>query len=220
MIELNLLPKELRHKKKKRPMPKIPIIPIFVGVMGVLIVIHLLLILLINNNKGLLVTLNKKWDQMQPQREETGKIAKEINDLEKRLAAVRALAKPDKDWTEILNGLNQAVITNVWLYSLEMKQKREFVDTGKNKAVRLFLHLRGYALGKSEQATSLVAKFINSLKKNGDFSDYFDGIELRNMTSLQVSGEEAMMFELSCRFKQTEDVKAAGKKPAGRTGKR
>ncbi|MEA3489206.1 MAG: PilN domain-containing protein [Candidatus Omnitrophota bacterium] len=204
MIELNLLPRELR-KKKKRQMPDIKPVPILVGVAGVLVLVHILLALLVINNGILLKTLKKKWERMKPQKEMTDRIARETSELEKRVTAVRALAKPDLSWTTLLSGLNQAMIPNVWLSDLRLSFGGRAYSIRKEGQVPTQLNLTGYALGKSEEATSAVARFINSLKRNKIFFDYFKDVELQNMRSSTVAGEEVMNFNLKCDFKKPEE---------------
>ncbi|RKY42966.1 MAG: hypothetical protein DRP85_01170 [Candidatus Makaraimicrobium thalassicum] len=216
MIELNLLPKELR-KKKKRPvqMPEIPVLPVAAGAMVFFVSVHLLVLFMAGSKKSLLKSAEEKWDQMRPQREKTEKIVKGIASLEKKVIAVRKIAKPDLAWAKLLSGLSQAVIPNIWLSDFELK----FSGTGaKRKAptdLPFSLDITGYALGRSEEATLLVAKFINSLKRNKDFSGYFEEIELQNMRNREVAGEEAMMFKLECRFKEIESVGTAGRRKSG-----
>ena len=201
MIELNLLPKELR-KKKRRQMPNIKPVPIAIGVVAVLVFTHLLLALLVMNNSNLLKTLKSKWEQMAPQRETTERIAKETNELEKRVTAVRMLAKPQLNWARIMSGLNQAMIPNVWLSDFRLLfNGRPYAIGGKDKRPTTLV-LTGYALGTSEEATSTVARFINSLKRNNDFFMYFDAIELKDMKNTSVAGSESMAFNLLCEFKK------------------
>lgn len=210
MIELNLLPKELRTKKKRQTVqqgPRMPIFHLAACIMAVLVTVNLLISLLVMNNKGLLKTLNGKWDQMEPQREKTSKVASEIASLQKKVTAVRKIAKPDLAWTKLLSGLNQAVIPNVWLSEFILKFREEGGRRGAPKTVSELpetLDITGYALGSSESATALVGKFITSLKRNTDFSEYFDGIELKNMRGSEIADEEVMMFELECKFKAEE----------------
>jgi hypothetical protein len=219
MIELNLLPKELRKKKKHLPeIPKIPMLPVAVCVVGILIAMHLSMILLVKNKRDLSVTLREKWDQMQPQREKTERITKEIDELQRRIAAIKKIAKPDLDWSQLLMGLNQAVIPNIWLSDFEVKFTEKGSKVRASGDVPVLLGITGYALGKSEEGTSLVAKFITSLKKNKDFSIYFGDIGLESMRNLKIADEEAMMFRLNCRFKTIETVPVEGKKAEGKKG--
>jgi hypothetical protein len=55
-------------------------------------------------------------------------------------------------------------------------------------------------------AMPTVGKFMESLKRNKGFSDYIDEIELESIRNVLISGEEAMMFKLECRFKELETV--------------
>ena len=202
MIELNLLPKELR--KKKRPsidLSEIPVIPVAAGVVGFLVVFHFLLILVVAVKGGTLRSLQSTWKDMQPQKKITEQIASETGILEKRIAAVRRIAKPELSWTQLLSGINQAMIPGIWLSDLEVKFKGQSYNLKQENNTPTEILLTGYSLGKSETATSNVAKFINSLKRNKEFSDYFSDIELENMKSKDFKSQEAMVFKLTCTFK-------------------
>jgi len=211
MIELNLLPPELRKKKKLLgEMPRIPFIPIAIGVVAALVVINTFLMMILAGERGSLRGIEEKWEQMQPQRQKTGKIAKGITDFEKKVLAVRKIAKGRIDWAQLLNGLNQAVIPNIWLSDLGLEFTEESGDARRARArpeevkrgYPVSLVLSGYALGTGEQATLHVAKFITSMERNKDFSDYFEKIELESMKNRKFDGDEVMMFNLGCRFKK------------------
>ncbi|MFC1548986.1 PilN domain-containing protein [Candidatus Omnitrophota bacterium] len=219
MIELNLLPKELRRKRKRRKaaeLPKIPMLPIAVGVIAVLLLTHVALMILARGNRKLAEELATKWDEMQPQREKTDGIAKEINALQKRIDAIRKIAKPDLDWARLLGGLNQAVISNVWLSEFSIATARQERGKKQVKEIPLSLDLNGYALGKSETAMSTVGRFMESLKRNKNFFGYFEEIELQNIRNAMISGEEVMMFKLICKFKGTKPPAAEKPKKKGR----
>jgi hypothetical protein len=209
MIELNLLPKELRKKKKKTAttaIPEIPVLPVVIGVVVVLIIVHLLLLFRIGSNRKLSVKLKDKWEQMAPQKESADAFFYEFNNLQKRVEAVRKIAKPDLSWTRLLNGLNQAMIPNVWLseFKLTFGEKGGKLKGSKDQPASL--NLTGYAVGKSEVAMPTVGKFMESLKRNKDFSDYFEEIELEDIRNFVISGEEVMMFRLDCHFKTIKSV--------------
>jgi cell division protein FtsB len=200
MIELNLLPRELRTKKKRLSTVKMHVVSVGAIVAGLAIVVvltHLLLVLLVRINTDLSKTLEEKWQQIQPQRKRTEKLTAEISSLEKRVMAIREIAKPGLNWTKLLSGLNQAVRQNIWLSGLKLK----FSDTAGEKDLPSTLHITGYALGKSEEATAYVGKFITSLKETKDFSEHFDVIELQDMKNRDIAGEEVMLFRMNCRFK-------------------
>ena len=215
MIELNLLPKEMRRKKRKVELPSIPFLQIAIGIVAFLIVCHILIVTLLFFRSGSLKRLKAEWETMQPQKKATDKVARETNELEKRIAAIRKIAKPDLSWTKLLSGLNQAMIPGIWFSNLQLEFKGKSYNpkTGGNPTA---LVLTGYALGKSEVGTASVARLINSLKRSKDFSGYFSEIELENMNAKKFEGEEAMFFRLECTFKQPPKKKAIEKKKGKR----
>ncbi|MGB2630127.1 MAG: hypothetical protein WBD24_00830 [Candidatus Omnitrophota bacterium] len=205
MIELNLLPKELRRKKKKvSALPEIPVIPVCIGVVAILIVTHLTLLLLIKNNRDLSKKLQDNWSQIQPQKEKTDAFFNELNNLQKRVEAVRKIAEPDISWARILNGLNQAIVPNIWLSEFKLTFEKGQKRGEKGKLISL--DLMGYAVGKSETALPNIGRFMESLKNIKDFSGYFREIELEDIRNYVISGEEVMMFKLVCHFKEIETV--------------
>jgi hypothetical protein len=214
MIELNLLPKELRKKKKKAAaMPKIPVVPICVGVVVLLVVTHILLIFLIKNNMGLSEKLQGNWSQMKPQKEMTDEFFNELNSLQRRVEAIRKIAKPGLSWARLLGGLNQAMISNVWLSEFKLTFKTAGRKLAMEKGKPVSLGLVGYAVGRSEVALPTVGRFMESLKKNKDFSDDFEEIELEDIRNYVISGEEVMMFKLVCKFKTEKPAAVEKKKP-------
>ena len=205
MIELNLLPKNLRRRKRRTStvqLPKIPVVPIALGVVAFLICAHILLVLLSFHSNAVYKRSVQTWKEMEPQRTATEEVINETAELDRKLNVIRGIAKPELDWARLLSGLNQAMMPSVWLATFDL------VFAGNKKTSRLtdisgppeFLELTGYGLGTSQEATSVVAKFINSLKGQNDFAEYFKEIELNNMRSGNVAGEEVMIFKLDCAF--------------------
>ena len=217
MIELNLLPKELR-RKEKRQLPCIKVVPIAAGIVGALIALHVVLVIFSFGSSLSFKRSTARWEELRPQKEQTERTAAEVADIEKKMNAVRKIASPPLDWVRMLGGLNEAVIPNVWLFEFKPGASRG-ARQDKFSGVPKYIEISGYALGKSEVATSHVAKFINSLKKTADFSDYFDEIELEAVNSKVIAGEEAMVFKLTCTVKSfgaqaetKKDVKPGKKK--------
>lgn len=199
MIELNLLPKELR-KQKKIVLPEIPILPIAISAIAVVIAIHIVLYASVKGKRTQAARLDKKWEELAPQRKIADKFVEEIQDIESRIKAAKDVATPELSWTEILSGLNRAMVPDVWL----SRFKTVFGKTkGKKQeeGTPIALDMAGYALGKSEIATSTVARFINSLKEQEEFSRYFEEIELQDMRNETIDEEEVMAFNLICKFK-------------------
>lgn len=180
-------------------MPPLPFLPIAAGLLAVFISLNFVLIFFEIHKKKSLNVLNEKWESMRPEREKTEKLTSEILTLEKRVAATRKIAEPDLKLVKLLEGLSKAVNPNIWIERLDLKSARQSVSGNKG-----FLEIEGYAIGKNEQATLLVAKFISNLEGIKVFSDFSETIELKNINKRDFSGEEVMRFKLRCDFKEEE----------------
>lgn len=214
MIELNLLPKELR-KKEKKPLPKIKIVPIAIGVAATLVSVHLIFVAVVFAKSMTLKHLKSKWQEMQPLKTKTETMYAEIADLDKRMTAIRKIARPQLDWVRMLSGLNQAVTPSVWLFEFKPVAGKGAQQNITSGTPATYLQISGYALGGSQQGTASVAKFINSLKKTQDFYVYFDDVELEMINSRTIAGEDVMLFKLRCAFKgaaQAQEPKKETKK--------
>ena len=223
MIEINLLPEELKKKKKvKAPKPeagaapsfsfsfKIQLLPTCLGVLGGILLLNFIVTLLTSMNVNSSYGMQDEWKGLKPQKEIIDRIKSKSMALKKRLNSIRRIAHPELEWTRLLSGLNQAVIPDVWLTSFKPTLAPQGTE---GKTMPLSLSLEGYAVGKSETATSTVAKFINSLKNNKDFFGYFDDVELQDIRSSKISDQEAMKFKLVCKFKtKTPKSEASTKK--------
>ena len=209
MIELNLLPKELRNKKKKKrrdldlTMPKIPAVLICICVLSFLIVLHVTLIFFVSNKTNLSNALKSQFDNALTQRKRAEKVNTQVETLQKKLDLVRKIIKPDISWTRLLNGLNQSVLSNMWISEVDVKFSSKQKRT---QELPESLNIIGYSIGGSERATSSVAKFMVSLRNNPDFYGYFEEVELDSMKNRSYAGEEVMQFKLECSFKEREMV--------------
>ncbi|MBF0494860.1 MAG: hypothetical protein HQL28_07035 [Candidatus Omnitrophica bacterium] len=200
MIELNLLPKELRVQKKK-DLPKIPLIPIAVGVLASVILLHLTVGLMWNIKRYTKARMDTVWAEIQDGKKRADALEAETKLAEKQLKVTNDIATITIEWTDILSGLNKAVVPQIWLTSLKpitIKTKNWNIKMGAEKFTDL--ELVGYALGKAE-APTVVGKFIESLKWNDEFYKYFSEIKLEGIRHQKMNDEEVMEFKLLCKFK-------------------
>jgi Tfp pilus assembly protein PilN len=211
MIELNLLPKELR-RKKTTALPEIPLLPIAVVFVAVLVVVHVLIGGAFARVKGNEGVLRARWQELKPQKSKVEEINKSTKEIEAKLDATKFIITPPVDWSELLTGLNKANVQGVWLTAFqpvfrntpERSARGARPGAGQQTAYGSVLELTGFALGRSEIATSTVAKFIDSLKDTEEFFEYFEEIELNDIRNQVLEGEEVMNFKIICRFKRPQ----------------
>ena len=187
MIELNLLPEELRKKKKRFELPEIPFIPIGIALIVTLVVIQLLLSGWIATTEAQISSLEKTWQDLVPKKTDLEKIKKKISATSKKAQAIEYLIDKRMSWARLLNELSDSVTSNIWLTSLSYNE--------------LTLTISGSASGKGEEATAYIARFIQSLKDNSGFFKNFNDVELISIKQGSVADQDVMDFKLACRFK-------------------
>ena len=215
MIELNLLPEELKKKKKRIELPEIPFIPIGLVLIGTLVVIQLLLSGWVAITRAQISSLEKAWQELAPKRTELDSIKKKISTTSKKAQVIEYLIDKRMSWARLLGELGDSVTSNIWLTSLSYDEKIETPakktsrGSSKNKTKaepKIYktstLTISGSASGKGEEGTAYIARFIQSLKNNKDFFKNFSDVELVSIKQGSVADQDVMNFKLACRFKQ------------------
>lgn len=193
MIELNLLPAELRKKRSRIELPKIPLIPLALAIIGSLVLLQLLLGGLILMCKNQLSRADKIWQDLAPEKVELDSIKLAIKTASRKTRAIEELIKKRLSWARLLNELSSSLTANIWLTDFSYQEK----------AKAHALTLSGSASVKGdEEATRDIARFIKALKANKNFFKNFEDIELVSMKKSSLAKQELMDFTLSCRFKK------------------
>ncbi|MFH1593768.1 MAG: PilN domain-containing protein [Candidatus Omnitrophota bacterium] len=199
MVEINLLPEEIKRKKIALSIPEIPLVPIAVLIVVILVLVQVLMVGLGSLSKKQQYTLGKEWDELKPQSEELDRIKSNISILTKKTEAIEELLKIRLNWAGILNELSDSLTENIWLQELSY-------GAGGARSPALLskrsLKISGFASGRGGQATAFVTHFVKALRNNSDFSKYFDEIEHGPIREVTVKGEQVMSFTINCAFKE------------------
>lgn len=209
MLELNLLPKNMRGLKARKL--KLAHRMKFVKLGSVLVVItfgviFFILMLFAQTSRRNVSRLESEHANLEPKMSELESIEEEVEEIKDKLSVLKTIMHQDVKWSEIMEGLSRSILENVWLTSFEARIARsggDFQRRGRT-ADAGNLTLRGYVLGESEYATSQVAQLVTSLKNELRFSQYFRNIELENMQSTEIEGEQTMNFVIKCDFSGKE----------------
>ena len=208
MIEINLLPKELRKKKIELPNINISFVPIVVVVLGV----HLSLYFSAGMKARTLARLEKRWEEILPQKENADKLKGELTRMRGKIDAVDGLIQGRMSWAKKLSDLSDATIQGVWLNRLWLEQKIVLqkvtakigegsgaqISTVPKKVIVRTLHLDGSVIGAGGEEAAAIGKFIRSLKNNQEFFADFKEIEATSIQRSQLKDVEVMNFELLC----------------------
>ncbi len=183
MIEINLLPRELKIKKQKSfgiaPEIYLYFIPAF---FGLLILTHICL-----PGWGILKNyqlsrLNAEWQRLTPQRKELDKFKQEYEFLSQDTRVSQQLAAQRINWSEKLNKLSLNLPSGVWFNEISVSRK-DFV-------------LKGAAVSLKKEEMRLINNFMQSLKNDTAFFKDFNTLELNSFQVKTVGGYDTVEFIL------------------------
>ena len=217
MIELNLMPKDMRvfeNKKKKTSfgfkVPNMSPTPVIIGVISVIILSQIILGLISLIQKRQLISISKQISDIAPQQAIATVLKKEVDELSGKFNAIEGLTQGSLVWSKKLYDLNNAMIDGIWLSSLSLNIEapltispaRVSAGMAQEPASRQTLVLTGFAISSSTaEETATVGKFIDSLKRNEGFFRDFDDIKLSSVQREPYGSTDVMNFTIVCYFK-------------------
>ena len=193
MIEINLLPEELRNRvvkpvKEAQPVKSsakpgaqqlILLIPL---VFAVLIIAHIIIVLLGVTRSSQLNTLKNKWERMSPER----KILEDFNNEHLLYSGdskeIQKLVNERINWAEKLNKLSLILPSGLWFEAISVSGKA--------------FNLRGKAVSLTKEEVSLLRNFIDNLKSKPNFIKNFNSLELSSIQKETIGGYEVVDFNL------------------------
>ncbi len=187
MIEINLVPVELRKKRKNKSLLRGLNIPreLMIGAGGgvVLFLLGLHLVLLLVNITRLVhyKKLQKQWAQMSPLKEKVDSVATEMRGLQDQLATLdEVTGKSNILWSRKLNILSDTLPRGVW-----------FKKMGFNGDI---FSVEGSAISRQGEEMISVHNFTSALKKNKDFLDNFADLKLGSIQTRKLDKIEIADF--------------------------
>ncbi len=197
MIEINLLPEELKPKTRK--IGKVSIksksfLYLFPLVFAVLILVHICLAAGAIVKISQFSILNNKWKKLQPQRELLNNLKKEYDVLASTAKLIEELNSRRNNWSEKLNRLSLDLPSGIWFNEITVSQK-EFV-------------LKASAVSLQKEEMSLINKFIESLKNNTAFTRGFNNLELSSVQRKSIVGYDVVDFILTAKLNPVRNTGA------------
>ena len=184
MIEINLLPPEMRASVRRAGPVRLPWRRIAAAVGGVVLLVSMGLPASNGLRAGRLARLKTEWVQLQPEAEKLAKAQEKLRKLKLQAQVLQSVKMPAARWAPRLNLLSDAMVPQVWLTRLAAEQ-------GKS------LRLEGSAfVGSSGDGSGQVTKFLQHLKEHPDFQKWFADIKLESVQHRDIQNEEVVDFVL------------------------
>lgn len=173
MIEINLLPKELRKKEVRFEIPLDSLLKILV----IVLLIHLSLTVTTAVRKAKLDSLNKNFFEFQEKKIAYDDLKKEIEILEKNRSNLDQLKGKRIIWSEKLNFISDTIPKGIWLKELSFSK-------GKFKII-------GSCVSKRSDETERIQIFLSRLREE------FKDLELKGLTRRSIKSQDVIDFILS-----------------------
>lgn len=222
MIEINLLPEKLRKKKKPFKMPEITVasMPILIGIVTLLVIIHLAFIFTVKIQNRAYERMSKEWkvdsvkkDAIELTRRENIRMKKKVSEIEK-LMSKKIL------WSKKLNQLSDLIMPGVWYTRLSIDKKTVVVEPKgagplKKKSLGMkrlaterveisYLNIEGEVSSAYGDELAIIGRFIEQLKSAPEFFGDFSNIELHSTELHSIGKIDVMKFNINCYFKKGE----------------
>ncbi|RJP29037.1 MAG: hypothetical protein C4533_04365 [Candidatus Omnitrophota bacterium] len=185
MIEINLLPEELKTKIKKTEQSAknkklLYIIPL---VFSVLIIAHLFLVLL-GLVKG--IDLNRRRSELaklEPNKTTLEKFRQDKQLFSQDTKQIEDILRKRINWSQKINRLSMDLPSGVWFTEVSSADK-DFT-------------IKGSVVSLEKAEMNLINEFIEKLRKDHDFYKNFTKIELVSAQRKMLAGYEIVEFTLS-----------------------
>lgn len=196
MIQINLLPEELRVKSKiKDPGPAHEIaskpavfspeqlfiyaVPVL---LGLFICAHIYLAVVFISKNGQLAALNRKWVELAPQKELLDKFSTEFSAASQDASRTRLLTNKRVLWAQKLNKLSLNLPSGVWFNQITISAKD--------------IVIHGSVISFTKEEVNLINQLLENLKKDSEFFKDFTSFELSDVQKRNVGGYDIADFIL------------------------
>jgi Tfp pilus assembly protein PilN len=194
MIEINLVPPDLRKKKKKRILPagfNIPlevVIGIGGGVLVLLVCLDVFLVFLNIKKIAQHKDFKKQWEEVLPAKENVDSIISQMRDFKVKEEALAKMTNNDQGivWAKKLNILSDSLPRGVWLNKVSVAEDIFFIS--------------GSAISRQKREMISVHSFAANLKKEKIFLEGFRGFELGSIERRNVSSTEIADFLITIKI--------------------
>ena len=192
MIEINLLPEEMRKTKANNPfkldleMDKVKFLAGGVAI-GVLVLLTIIPLAGSSVRKKQIMNLVRKEALIGPQSLKVQAVEKELSILKAKMAVLDEIARRKFSLAMKLNELSDMVLPGIWFTSIS-----EDSDEG--------VKIEGSVISKKEKAMASVGKFINDIRGHASFFKDFTDIKLESVQRKSVDGRDVVDFKIVLYF--------------------
>ncbi|HTL70430.1 MAG TPA: hypothetical protein VL404_03970 [Candidatus Eisenbacteria bacterium] len=218
MIEINLLPEELRRKDKfKIVLPDLPIGKTIVALFAFFFIAQMGLLIFAFYERGRVIELKKEITVLTDETRDLARKKADIVAMRSRLKEIDALTSRDVYWSKLLNAVSDSMTKGTWLTGFSLLETQESSGpppapgkpAPRGRRIRQ-IRLEGSVVGQGQE-TAFIGKFIKEIKSNAFLNALFDDVKLANITQKKIREFDVYDFVLICVFKDVPAPAGAAK---------
>lgn len=185
MIEINLLPGELKAKTKKKAegLKSRQFLYIIPFIFAIFLLIHIFLFAVFVIRSSQLTMLKNKWNSFQPRMKDLEAFRQEYAIASGTAQILQNLVSQRVNWSVKLGKLSLYLPSGVWFTELNFLNKD--------------FSLRASVISLQKEEFAVINKFMQSLKADPDFSKEFAKLELGSVQQRNIGGYDIIDFTLS-----------------------
>jgi Tfp pilus assembly protein PilN len=184
MIEINLLPDELKARNKRAEQTGIPVYLVIVpALVGVMLLVHLGAGVIQGVKAWQLGTLKGKWNTLEAKRKEVEAFKQQSLSQSKDVTAIQGLLNRRIAWSQKLNRLSLDLHPGVW-----------FTDILVNPNAFI---LKGSVVSLNKDEFAAINTFLSTLKSDAAFFKNFTQLELGPVKRKSMGEYEVFDFVLN-----------------------
>lgn len=193
MIDINLVPQELRKQRKgHRFLGQINIpLEIIIGCGGGLLVmlglVHVIVVLITVGKVAQHKTLQYQWDAMKADKENVDSVIGQLKVFEGRFKVLDDLAKKGElSWAHKLNLLSDHLPRGMWFKKVALDDKMLFIE--------------GSTISQGANEIVSVGRLISNLKRNKEFMQDFSDLEVGSIQRRRIKNVEIADFVITMKL--------------------
>jgi Tfp pilus assembly protein PilN len=184
MIEINLLPEEIKAKKvSSQPTPFDNLVYLLPVVLVIVLITHMYLGIVYATRSQVLAGFEKRWRTMEPQRQEVMGMKSELDASSSETRIVQAYTAKRVLLAPKLNRLSLNLPPGVWFNNIEFGRKD--------------LIVKGSVVSLKSDEIDMINTFLEDLKKDRDFNNDFSSVEVGALQRRTVGSYDVVDFVLT-----------------------
>ena len=195
MIDINLVPENLRKKRKSQILPANLNIPqeALIGLVGglfvLLLIIHVVFQLIIFMKYAQHSHYKSQWEKISPDKEKVDRVSNEMRMMQGKIKSVENITSSKRVvLAPKLNDISDSIPRGVWLNKITLEEKVILIE--------------GSAVSKvKDEMISMVGTFASNLKAQKKFMGELNNLEVGSIQRRKSQNTELADFSITAKLK-------------------